>query len=455
MTIKQMEISGYKGFRKTQILKFAIPNGTLGSGLTYLTGANNSGKSSVIEAIKARNGWSSPSFALEARNLYNEEVVLNYIVNEKEETIKSIGKGSSETTWDVDKDTRSIFIVPSRRAFNPVFGKGEASRSDYIVQQSLTAVRPTMLDQFHSRLFTIQKDPDNFNVLLSKVLGYQPKWAIDLSNGGYFLKFYNGESSHNSDGLGEGIVSVFSIIDALYDSKPGTTIVIDEPELSLHPTLQRRLFKLLNEYAGNRQIVIATHSPYFIDPSSILNGAALIRVINSESGTEIIQITEKSKKALKKLATKNTYNPHVFGLNTKEIFFQEDGIIVVEGQEDVLCFPDIEEQLGIKFNGSFFGWGAGGASQIEHVCSLLEDLGFKKVVGILDGDKKETIPGLQELFAGFKFFSISADDIRLKKYQDAKPEKEGLLDSKNVLLEKFKADTRTLIENVNEYLDHS
>lgn len=452
MTIKQMEISGYKGFRTTQILQFAIPNGTPGSGLTYLTGANNSGKSSIIEAIKARNGYDSPSFPIESRNSYNEKVLLTYIVNGKQEKIESAGIGSSETTWDVDKEKRSIFVVPSRRAFHPVFGKGGASRTDYVNQQALTATRPTMLDQFPSRLFTIQKDPTKFNELLETVLGFKPQWAIDLSNGGYFLKFYNGTTSHNSDGLGEGIVSIFSIIDALYDSKPDTTIVIDEPELSLHPTLQKRLFNLLKDYAKDHQIVIATHSTYFIDPDSILNGATLARVVNSESGSKIIQITERSRNSLRKLATKDTYNPHVFGLNTKEIFFQEDGIIVVEGQEDVVCFPDIEAQLGIKFNGSFFGWGAGGAEKIDHVCNLLQDLGFKKVAGILDGDKKISVPKLQQSFPDYKFFSIPADDVRFKKYQAEKQEKEGLLDTKNVLLGKFRADTITLIKNVNEYL---
>lgn len=453
MTIKKLEITGYKGFSTKQTLKFSIPNGKDGSGLTYLTGANNSGKSSIIEVIKARNGWNPPSFAVESRNSYNEEVLLTYIVNDKEETIKSNSKGSSETSWNVDKEKRSIFVLPSRRAFNPVFGNpGTSDRDNYIDQQSLTATRPTMLDQFSSRLFSIQKNPIEFNKLLKTVLGFQPQWAIDLSSGGYFLKFYNGKSFHNSDGLGEGIVSIFSIIDALYDSKPNTTIVIDEPELSLHPTLQKRLFNLLKDYAKDRQIIIATHSTYFIDPDSILNGATLVRVVNSKKGTEIIQITERSRDSLRKLASKDTYNPHVFGLNTKEIFFQEDGIIVVEGQEDVVCFPDIEAQLNINFNGSFFGWGAGGAEKIEHVCNLLEDLGFKKVAGILDGDKKEKVPELQDKFKNFKFFSIPADDVRFKKHQTEKQEKEGLLDTKNKLLNKYRDSTTALIKDVNKYL---
>lgn len=273
-----------------------------------------------------------------------------------------------------------------------------------------------------------------------------------MTTNGHFLKFYNGGSAHNSDGLGEGIISIFSIIDAIYDSEPNTTIVIDEPELSLHPSLQRRLFNLLKRHSHNRQIIISTHSPYFIDPDSIMNGGTLVRVKNSKNGTEVIQISDDFRNALSKLSTKDTYNPHVFGLNTKEIFFQEDGIIVVEGQEDVVCFPEIEAQIGTAFNGTFFGWGAGGADKIQHVCTLLKDLGFKKVVGILDGDKKEKIPDLSNLFPSFKFFSIAADDVRHKKYRPETPEKIGLLDNKNRLLEKYKEETKSLIDNINNYL---
>jgi hypothetical protein len=50
--IKSIEIMGYRGLEELASIKFAIPNGRLGSGLTLLVGPNGSGKSSVIEAIR-------------------------------------------------------------------------------------------------------------------------------------------------------------------------------------------------------------------------------------------------------------------------------------------------------------------------------------------------------------------------------------------------------------------
>jgi predicted ATP-dependent endonuclease of OLD family len=46
-------------------------------------------------------------------------------------------------------------------------------------------------------------------------------------------------------------------------SREKIIILIDEPEMHLHPTLQDNLMKYLNELAENQQIIFSTHSPYF------------------------------------------------------------------------------------------------------------------------------------------------------------------------------------------------
>lgn len=50
--IKELSISGFRGFGQTQAIKFSIPdNERVGSGLTIITGANNAGKTTIIESI--------------------------------------------------------------------------------------------------------------------------------------------------------------------------------------------------------------------------------------------------------------------------------------------------------------------------------------------------------------------------------------------------------------------
>ena len=53
--IKSVTIHGLRGFGQERTIQFAIPNDTLGSGLTILVGGNNTGKTTILEALRAFN----------------------------------------------------------------------------------------------------------------------------------------------------------------------------------------------------------------------------------------------------------------------------------------------------------------------------------------------------------------------------------------------------------------
>ena len=454
VALEKIEITGYRGFNDQVTINFAVPNGQEGSGLTILTGANNSGKSSIIECFKARSGYDSPSFTVGKRNSKTDRVEIKYLFNGRVEVIRSVQAGSSETIRENVVQQEPIYVLPSRRAFAPYFGRGSNyDRETYLQQEELQAQRSSTMNNFQYRLFNTLKNQDSFNAVLHRVLPSKPEWSIDQSDeGSYFLKFKNGTDSHSSDGLGEGIISIFSIVDSLYDSNAGDVIVIDEPELSLHPMLQKRVFKLLKDYSKDRQIIISTHSPYFVDIPSLVNGGNLIRVVNQGQGSKVWQLSETGQEVLRKLSTGNLYNPHTFGLDAKELFFLEDNIVVVEGQEDVLLLPHVAEQLDLDINASFFGWGAGGASNIEHICELLTELGFEKVSGILDGDKSELVDPLKDKFPKYHFVHIAADDIRTKPARKAFEGVDGLLDKKRVLKLEYHEQTSQLFKELNAYM---
>lgn len=455
MALTRIEIHGYRGFKTNGVLNFAVPNGGPGSGLTILTGPNNSGKSSVLECLRARtNRDGHVSFTSGTRNSAVESVEIKYTVNGKDEQLRSVHKGSSETLSVGIDSTFNIFVLPSRRAFQPYFGKSAWDRNAYLNNTTLPAQRSSVLDSFEYRLFHILKNPEPFNAIFKEVIGVEPSWTIDKTDQGqYFLKFFNGSHPHSSDGMGEGIVSIFSIVDSLYDSKPGDFIAIDEPELSLHPSLQKRVAALITRFSSDRQIVISTHSPYFIDLHSLANGGHLARVTTTESGTKIFELSEASKNSIRKLSAGNIFNPHVWGLDARELFFQEDRIIVTEGQEDVLLYPTVIAQLGIQVEGNFFGWGAGGAGNISHVCSVLRDIGFKKVAGLLDSDKSVEAERLKSDFPEYFFATIPADDIRTKAARSASAQVEGLLDEKLSVKPQYMDAAKEMFTALAEHMD--
>ena len=162
-------------------------------------------------------------------------------------------------------------------------------------------------------------------------------------------------------------------------------------------------------------------------------------------------MSDDSRSLIDKLANGNLYNPHTWGLDAREFFFQEDGIILVEGQEDVILFPEIAKQLGKEIQGSFFGWGAGGAGNIPNLCNIAKDLGFKKVAVIFDGDKQKEFASLKETFPHYNFQIIPADDIRTKEARKAVNEKQGILDKDRTIQEKYREDMNVIFDNLNEY----
>jgi predicted ATP-dependent endonuclease of OLD family len=297
----------------------------------------------------------------------------------------------------------------------------------------------------------MQDNSEGFNKILEQIINPVPEWYIDQSDTGqYYLKFRTGNEFHTSDGMGEGLVSLFFIVDALYDSNPGNIIVIDEPELSLHPYFQKRLRKVLCDFAKDRQIIFATHSPQLIDWKAIASGASIIRVRQCDNRSVIFELTNETKRKIGNFL-RDLNNPHVLGLEASEVFFLEDGVILVEGQEDVIFFPKVLEQLEINIPGDFYGWGVGGASNMPVIASMLQDLGFERVVGILDQNMTDKKGSLQQQFPNYLFEVIPANDVRTKDARRQRIEVIGLLDEKHLIRENFKQETINLFERITKF----
>jgi len=461
--LTNLEIKGLRGFQDRQIIEFAQPNGKPGSGLTTLVGANNAGKSTAIEALRALAQREAQSFTQGRRNIKGGDEVYLKLQEVHDEpavagftTLKSVRPSTSECLLEhnqVSALTGRLLVLPSRRSFEPFFHKSETSRANYMLYAGFPTTRTSSMSEFTRRLFSIANNREAFDLVLKKVLDPVPDWTIDqMDSGQHFLKIKNNDALHSSEGLGEGLISLFYIIDALYDSEPGHAIAIDEPELSLHPALQKRLLKLFIDYSSDRQIIISTHSPYMIPIECLSSGGRLLRISSDIGGSRANHLSDEAATQLERLRG-NANNPHILGLDAREIFFIEDKIALFEGQEDIVFFDRVERSLGIELNAHQFGWGVGGAENMEVLVKVLNDLGYRKVIGILDGDKEEIRARLSEDYPDFHFACIPAKDIRTKKAVKAREKIEGLLDDKNETVRPEHAnEMRNLMNLANEYL---
>lgn len=470
MQLENIEIKGLRGFKENSSIKLAIPNGNFGSGLTVIVGPNNSGKSTIVEAFSAISIAMSPTIS--PGQIFNGPSFTEEMRNKKEDSILIRAKDISDNFLEISSNsilksetsvrntiprliTEDLYVLRSRRYFEPyndIENNQIYSRESYLQKINLPSHRGSIMPLFFNRILLIQRNRKNFDDVMKTILDPLPEWKIDRDGSGkYYMQFNYHGMIHVSDGLGDGLLSIFFIVDALYDSSPNTAIVIDEPELSLHPSLQKKLLELFGEYAKDRQIILATHSPYFIDWNSIANGAKISRVVKEDGVSKIYQLSDESTDELNGLLH-DLNNPHVLGLNANEAFFLDDRIVLVEGQEDVIFYKKIMEQLNLKLKGDFFGWGVGGYGKMRVIARILHDLGFKKVVGILDGGRESDIDDLKRIFPEYKFFGIPTGDVRTKPPRKAKEKVLGLVDEKGNLRAEHEASMKKLFERINSEL---
>lgn len=458
MSIKKIRIKGLRGFLYETNINFAIPdNENPGSGLTVLVGPNNSGKSTIIEAIHMfnnntdiipatlRNVKTDGQVEIEIEDTIGNTVSLQSTEN-KGAFIQKRYNNQIVEYWN--NNMMNTYILSSKRGFSSTFHKnnyqtrenykGNINESDYRSENNIN-------NNFGGRLLTIYRNRKQFDDCLEKVLSPLPEWTIEASNdSNLYLEFSFDGIKHSSKGAGDGYINIFNIVDALYDSSENNVILIDEPEISLHPDLQRKLFSLLVEYSKDKQIIVSTHSPYFVDWKLFSEKSKIIRLKKENNFIKIFELTQKSREGIKKVIN-DAHNPHILSLNANEIFFLNDNVILTEGQDDVLCYKEIFKKYDYKSKASFFGWGAGGAQKMEFILDILIDLGYEKVFTILDNDQRNEIERLKVLYPQYEFYAIVTDDVRNKernKNIDKIIEKIENIEAKNT-------DKKDLIEFIN------
>lgn len=90
--------------------------------------------------------------------------------------------------------------------------------------------------------------------------------------------------------LGSGYEMIFSLIYSYYLSKRSNKkliVLIDEPELHLHPKLQSDFIELLSEFSKDSQIILTTHSPLFIK-QSMSNSCVQVRILTKTENSVLV-----------------------------------------------------------------------------------------------------------------------------------------------------------------------
>lgn len=174
-----------------------------------------------------------------------------------------------------------------------------------------------------------------------------------------------------------GIKELFVLLTHLYnDEHP--YLIIDEPELNLHPQFQAFFIQEVRRIAGeptrdsNRKVIfLITHSPFILDFRSIEDVRSVISFSSDHSEPrQILDLDEHEAVRLSSLVPR-------LNVHHKQLFFA-DSPIFVEGILDARLLGSIQECRGVSIAGAgSCVIDAGGAEEVNKYLTLCLRLGKK------------------------------------------------------------------------------
>lgn len=457
--IKQLKIEHYKSFSEKQVIDFAVPSEDgNNSGLNIIVGSNNSGKSTVFDALLK---LSPQKFIPRSERHTGKDVLITVVDETDKETVIQNNDGGHQIllSGEGSINDESFEIIPSRRYWSHQFS-GAVKWAQYSQQVKKNNDKNTADGQFGRTLADLNRDPvkkTEFNRMMRTLVPDFRDWTTDSSEEGQseFVSYTTASgANHNTSLLGDGIISLFRIVSVLVNDKKDI-LLIDEPELSLHPQALKRLAGLISRESKKTQVIICTHSPYFVDWSDVEKGAHVIRINKDKKDHSIVKTLKGGESYFSKITSLQDYQkPQLLDLVAKEIFFS-DAVVFVEGQEDVGLLLKYIEDNGIEPNFDFFGYGSGGAGNISVFLELAELMGVK-AGAIFDGDKGKDFDICAKRFPEFHIRKISKPDIRDKYRRDAEGreskalgvEKEGVFSSNGSIKSECETEVANLIKDI-------
>jgi len=192
-------------------------------------------------------------------------------------------------------------------------GEKEAQRRFQLIKRYFSLLFPTLRME-------VSKPPNN-----------QPRILVEKKSTRHELPL---------DWIGAGIAEMLTILTHVVKERH-KIIVLDEPELHLHPHSQRLLRDFLREASTFNQIIIVTHSPQFVDLAD-LDSIILVREVGARSQIKTLPKDLLTAEENKKIST-------TLQTQEKEFLFSRS-VLLVEGPTEYGAMPILAKRMKRSFD---------------------------------------------------------------------------------------------------------
>ncbi|MFG3262342.1 MULTISPECIES: AAA family ATPase [Streptomyces] len=165
-----------------------------------------------------------------------------------------------------------------------------------------------------------------------------------------------------------------------YEFERPEILLVEEPEVHLHPALETALMQYLKNVSSHSQVFLTTHSTNFLDVGSLEN----VYLIRKEAETVVQRLD---------VAGAEEAIPEELGLRLSSLFMF-DRLVFVEGPSDEQLLRTFADTLNVSFGQASLGFvTTGGARNFTHyaTASTLSFLRKRNVrtVFVLDRDERD------------------------------------------------------------------
>ncbi|UOQ99859.1 AAA family ATPase [Hymenobacter sp. 5317J-9] len=218
---------------------------------------------------------------------------------------------------------------------------------------------------------------------ISKILGKTYEECVLLSHNFYggmegLTAYFKTDAINYSEAYaGRGEFAVVKLVHEITEAENNSLVILDEPEVSLHPgaQIELKLYLLQQVLAKKLQVVISTHSSNFVE--FLPNEAIKLFYSNDES----------------KFVVKNSCNYlEAFSNIGIELDESRKSSILVEDKTARLILERVIDDLGADFSLAFnVRFLAGGSEMMYKTAAVYAQEGELKKFLMLDGDKRKPL----------------------------------------------------------------
>lgn len=181
---------------------------------------------------------------------------------------------------------------------------------------------------------------------------------------------------HNLKDLGTGVEQILMTL-VVGLTQTARTVVLEEPETGLHPTAQRALLGLLQDWSKNRLFVASTHSAAMLDWSS--PGTSVLAVSRANGESTVTTVTNERASVLRSL-----------GVRLSDVLSAER-ILILEGStdRDVLdvWFPHVTRNPLVAILAGDGGYNARHTDLLAGWLDKADELAQRRILYIRDRDE--------------------------------------------------------------------